>query len=73
MLAKKGIYVHELNIGWNEWRYQWDLWNGEGTSKTVRIEDYLEGTAVKKSGTGMVNNSGTALVTPCTTDGLAGC
>ncbi len=73
MLAKKWIYVHELNIGWNEWRYQWDLWNGEGTSKTVRIEDYLEGTAVKKAGTGTINNSGTALVAPCTADGLAGC
>lgn len=32
-LAENGIYVKHLNIGWNEWRYYWTLWNGEdGTS-----------------------------------------
>lgn len=26
-LARKGIYVKEMTIGWSEWRYHWDLWN----------------------------------------------
>lgn len=75
MLAKKWIYVHELNIGWNEWRYQWDLWNGEGTSKTVNVLDYIEWTAVKNSGTWKINNKSGVLLDfmPCTADGLAGC
>ncbi len=71
MLAEQGIYVHELNVGWNEWRYQWDLWNGEGTSETVDIASYLEWTEVKVS-TGSVNTGGLNIA-PCTADGLAGC
>jgi rhodanese-related sulfurtransferase len=42
MLAKVGINVHELNIGWNEWKNEWDLWNGKGTSKSININDYIE-------------------------------
>ncbi len=26
-LAEHGIYVKEMDVGWNEWRYHWDLWN----------------------------------------------
>ena len=26
MLAENGIYVKHLGIGWNEWRYFWNLW-----------------------------------------------
>lgn len=74
MLAKKWIHVQELNIGWNEWRYQWDLWNGEGTSKTVNISDYLEWSAVKKTGSWATkSNSWELNFAPCTADGLAGC
>jgi len=29
MLAEKEIYVKHPNIGWNEWRYYWNLWNHE--------------------------------------------
>lgn len=72
MLAKQWIHVHELNIGWNEWRYQWDLWNGEGTSKSVNVMDYLEWTAVTQSGSSHTK-SGVGLIAPCTADGLAGC
>lgn len=70
MLVKAGINVHELNIGWNEWRYEWDLWNGNGTSKTINMSNYLEWTAVSHSwGT----NSWSFSISPCTADGLAGC
>jgi len=26
-LAKNWVYVKHLTVGWNEWRYHWDLWN----------------------------------------------
>ncbi|MBX9809614.1 rhodanese-like domain-containing protein [Candidatus Gracilibacteria bacterium] len=71
MVAKEGINVHELNIGWNEWRYEWDLWNGNGTSKTIDINDYLEGTEVKKDTTPKTSTG--FFPAPCTADGLAGC
>lgn len=71
MLAKVGINVHELNIGWNEWRNEWDLWNGKGTSKSININDYIEWSAVIK--TNDSTKSWSVLFTPCTVDGLAGC
>lgn len=71
MLAKNWIYVHELNVGWNEWRYQWDLWNGEGTSKTIDTSKYIEWSDVTHSWA--TANTGAFSITPCTADGLAGC
>lgn len=41
MLAKKGIYVKTLGIGWNEWRHFWTLWNHEHEWKTTKPEDYI--------------------------------
>lgn len=26
-LAEHGIFVQEMDVGWNEWRYHWDAWN----------------------------------------------
>lgn len=40
MLAEHQIYVKHLNIGWNEWRYYWDLWNHDGETPT-KGEDYI--------------------------------
>lgn len=71
MLAKVGINVHELNIGWNEWRNEWDLWNGKGTSKSININNYIEWSAVIQ--TNDSTKSWSVLFTPCTVDGLAGC
>lgn len=71
MLAKEWINAQELNIGWNEWRYEWDLWNGEGTSKTIDIANYLEWTEVQASSGSTV--TGGLNIAPCTADGLAGC
>ncbi|GAB0174550.1 MAG: hypothetical protein HHAS10_04290 [Candidatus Altimarinota bacterium] len=70
MLAEEGIQVHELNIGWNEWRNEWDLWNGEGTSKNIDISTYLEGSNVQYI---KQNQSGSIDIKPCTKDGLTGC
>lgn len=41
MLAERGIYVKHLGIGWNEWRYQWTLWNHEHEWNLTRAEDYI--------------------------------
>jgi len=40
MLAENDIYVKHLNIGWNEWRYYWDLWNHDSEAST-HVEDYI--------------------------------
>ncbi|MBI4162405.1 MAG: rhodanese-like domain-containing protein [Candidatus Aenigmarchaeota archaeon] len=41
MLAEEGIYVKSLNIGWNEWRYFWNLWNHEHEWNTTIAADYI--------------------------------
>jgi rhodanese-related sulfurtransferase len=40
MLADNGIYVKHLGIGWQEWRYYWNLWNHDGETK-VNPADYI--------------------------------
>lgn len=40
VLANQGIEVKDLNIGWSEWKYFWNLWNpGEDPKMGLR---YLE-------------------------------
>lgn len=41
MLAEHGIYVKALGIGWNEWRYFWELWNHEHEWDQTDVEDYV--------------------------------
>ncbi|HLB50646.1 MAG TPA: rhodanese-like domain-containing protein [Patescibacteria group bacterium] len=41
MLVAHGIYIKELNIGWNEWRHFWTLWNHEHEWANVKVEDYI--------------------------------
>jgi len=40
MLTENGIYVKHLGIGWNEWRYFWNLWNHDGETPT-KVEDFV--------------------------------
>lgn len=40
ILAEHDIYVKHLGIGWNEWRYYWNLWNHDGERKTL-VENYI--------------------------------
>lgn len=40
LLAENGIYVKSLNIGWNEWRYFWSLWNHDSETPTD-VKDYI--------------------------------
>lgn len=41
MLAFEGIYVKQLGIGWNEWRYFWTLWNHKHEWSNTFSEDYI--------------------------------
>lgn len=41
MLSEQGIYVKHLGIGWNEWRYHWQLWNHEHEWEKTKAEDYV--------------------------------
>jgi rhodanese-related sulfurtransferase len=47
LLADHGIFVKHLNIGWNEWRYDWNAWNHEHEWNTTTVQNYLEGSEVK--------------------------
>ncbi|MBI4990793.1 rhodanese-like domain-containing protein [Candidatus Gottesmanbacteria bacterium] len=40
LLSENGIYVKSLNIGWNEWRYFWSMWNHDGEEPT-EVKDYI--------------------------------
>ncbi len=40
LLAENNIYVKTLNIGWNEWKYYWGLWNHDVEVK-VNPMDYV--------------------------------
>ncbi|HIJ99747.1 TPA: rhodanese-like domain-containing protein [archaeon] len=41
MLADRGIFVKELGIGWNEWRYFWTLWNHAHEWNITKPEDFI--------------------------------
>lgn len=41
MLADHDIYIKELGIGWNEWRYHWNLWNHEHEWDKTDVQDYV--------------------------------
>ena len=41
MLAENDIYVKHLGVGWNEWRYYWDLWNHPHELDSTPVEDYV--------------------------------
>jgi rhodanese-related sulfurtransferase len=41
ILADEGIYVKLLGVGWNEWRYYWQLWNHPHEWNITNVEDYV--------------------------------
>lgn len=61
LLAEHGIFVKELDIGWSEWKYFWDLWNPG--AKPDAGGAYIA--------TGSANSAGQPIV-PCTA-GEFGC
>lgn len=58
-LAKNNIFVKELNVGWSELRYHWDLWN-PGAKVTDGASYIVKGTPSSTN------------ITPCT-QGKFGC
>ena len=41
MLAEEEVYVKELGVGWNEWRYFWTLWNHPHEWNVTNVSDYV--------------------------------
>ncbi len=41
LLAENGIYIKHLGIGWNEWRYFWNMWNHEHEWDATDVMDYI--------------------------------
>ena len=41
LLAEHGVYVKQLGVGWNEWRYFWSLWNHEHEWDQTDVMDYV--------------------------------
>ena len=69
VLADSEIYVKHLGVGWNEWRYHWNLWNHEHEWAETNVEDYIEsGVASESSPNEEYVGSG-----GCAVDGILGC
>ncbi|HLC66615.1 MAG TPA: rhodanese-like domain-containing protein [Candidatus Nanoarchaeia archaeon] len=67
MLVEHGIYVKHLGIGWNEWRYYWNLWNHELEWNSTRVTSYIS------SGLEPGVPTGTVAGTACPIGGEFGC
>lgn len=65
LLADNNIFVKHLNIGWNEWRYYWDLWNHDGETPTKGADYIVSG---KEPGKPKLKDA----IAPCTI-GELGC
>jgi rhodanese-related sulfurtransferase len=66
MLADQGVYVKHLGVGWNEWRYHWELWNHPHEWDQTNVLDYV--TTGSEPGT----FKGEVLIEPCI-EGQFGC
>lgn len=66
ILAEHDVYVKHLNIGWYEWRHDWNSWNHEHEWNTTKVEEYIW--SGKDPGTPKQSN----LINPCT-EGELGC
>jgi len=69
VLADNEIYVKHLGVGWNEWRYYWEIWNHEHEWAETNVEDYIESGVASESSLGeaYVGSGG------CAVDGILGC
>ena len=67
MLSENGIFVKHLGIGWNEWRYYWNLWNHEHEWSKTNVVDYIA--AGKEPGRPILKINSTS----CAIEGQFGC
>lgn len=65
LLVENDIYPNLLGIGWNEWRYGWDMWNHDGETP-VEQKDYI--VSGVESGTPKLKDT----ISPCV-EGELGC
>jgi rhodanese-related sulfurtransferase len=65
LLIDHGIYVKHLGIGWNEWRYDWNMWNHDGEAQSTVDEFIYTGS---EPGVPVMKD----LITPCS-EGSLGC
>ena len=68
-LAENGVFVKELTIGWNEWRYDWTGWNYDTEWDSTNVEDYV--VAGKEPGEPQFRED--AELGGCGVDGELGC
>jgi len=67
-LAGNGVYVQEMTIGWNEWRYGWKIWNYDTEWDEYKVEDYV----VEGSEPGEINAEN-GIPKPCPIGGSLSC
>ncbi|MAF14107.1 MAG: hypothetical protein CMI53_04430 [Parcubacteria group bacterium] len=67
ILAENGIFVKHLNVGWNEWRYFWTMWNHEHEWDVTNVKDYV--ISGSEPGTPKINEESKA----CPIEGGLGC
>ena len=68
LLSENNIFVKELGIGWNEWRYDWESWNYPHEWKETDVMDYIS----KGAEPGEIPD-GLAQSGACSTDTDLGC
>ena len=66
-LADAGVYVKEMTIGWNEWRFFWKQWNYPHEWEDINPADYVA------TGTEPGTFAGDTLIVPCDIDNEFGC
>jgi len=67
LLAQNGVYVKDMTIGWNEWRYFPEVWNYPHEWEDLNIMDYVvEGAEPGEVPKGLAPKG-------CTLDGSLGC
>jgi hypothetical protein len=66
ILAEHGVYVKHLGVGWNEWRYHWELWNHPHEWEQTNVLDFVS------SGTDAGTYTGEIDIAPCI-EGRLGC
>lgn len=69
MLANHDIFVKHLGIGWNEWRYYWNLWNHELEWTQTDVKNYIQ----VGSEPGIPQKKEIDPFSPCTLDNAFGC
>jgi rhodanese-related sulfurtransferase len=67
-LASNGVFVKEMTVGWNEWRYNWRSWNYDTEWDTYNVDDFW----VAGTEPGVVPQSGRS-IQPCSIEGELSC